>query len=360
MLIYILQLIVIIISGYFIKPFKDEKRRKIFLFVVFIVLSCVSCLRNYTVGYDTKQYIIAFNKASTLSFSTFSNLRYEYGFTFLLWFLNKITINPQILLIVTSLFINYSVLKFIEKNSNSPLLSVLFFILMNYYFFYTSAMRQAIAISIILLGYERLKNGQNLKFVIFVLMATLFHQSALLALLFLLLKRIKYNRMFIFALFFVYTLGFVFGKDIFMLIAKFSPRLLEYSDSKFFVENYFGALIQFLLNFTLFMIGYIIMLKNDKKILYDKKNNLNNILGILALANLFMLLTVKVGIFNRFSPFFSIFIIIWLPNMLMKIKKAKNRMLLYVCCFVLLFSYWIIVGIYRPEWYGMIPYEFLK
>lgn len=358
MLVYIVQLILILILGFFIKPSKSDSKKSLFLFWVFIILCFVACLRNYTVGYDTKQYVTAFNKAASLTLSNFSYLRYEYGYTFLLWFLNKISSNWQILLVITSLFINFSVLRFIKKNSENPFLSVLIYILLNFYFFYTSAMRQAIAISIVLIGYEYLKKNNNVVFFIYVLIATLFHQSALLAFLIPLMKNVKYNKLFIFILFFIYFIGFIFGKNFFIFITKFSSRLLDYSDSKFFVENYFGALLQFLLNFMLFIIGYLIMLKNDRNILYDKSNNNNTLIGVLAIANLFLLLTVRVGIFNRFSPYFAIFIIIWLPNMIMKLKKSKDRMLVYICCFSVLILYWTVIGVYRPEWYGMIPYQF--
>lgn len=358
MTIYILQLLLIIFCGFFIKPSKSIRRKKFFLFFVFIILGSAACLRNYTVGYDTKQYVTAFNKASSLSLSSFSYLRYEYGFTFLLWLLNKMSSNWQILLIITSLFINFSVVKFVKKNSDNPLFSILMFTLMNFYFFYTSAMRQAIAIAILLLGYENLKNNKNLKFTIYILIAMLFHQSALLAFLFIFVKKIKYNKLFVFFLLLFYIVGFIFGKNIFMFITNFSTRLLDYSDSKFFVENYFGALLQFLVNFIAFIVGYILMLKNSIKTLYDKDDYNNTFIGLLALANLFLLLTIKVGIFNRFSPYFSIFVIIWLPNMIMKIKNSKDRLFISIICFSVLLLYWLIVSIYRPEWYGMIPYSF--
>ena len=358
MLIYVIQILLIIAIGLFLKPAKSEKRKKIFLRLTFVILAFVACFRNYTVGYDTKQYVIAFGKAAELSINTFSNLRYEYGFTFLCWILNKITSNWQILLIVSSLFINYSVLKFIKNNSSNPLLSVLMYILMNFYFFYTSAMRQAIAIGIMLLGYEKLKKNEIWKFLIFVLIATLFHESAFLALLLIPMRKMKYNRYFIFSIIGVYIIGFILGKDLFLFLSRFSNRLLDYSDSKFFVENYFGALLQFLLNFFVFITGYITMLKKERKILYDKTDVNNLMIGILAIGNLFLLLTVKVGIFNRFSPYFSIFIIIWLPNMIVKIKNAKNRMLICTLCLSILVAYWGIISIYRPEWYGMIPYQF--
>ena len=101
MLIYVIQILLIIAIGLFFKPAKSEKRKKIFLRLTFVILAFVACFRNYTVGYDTKQYVIAFGKAAELSINTFSNLRYEYGFTFLCWILNKITSNWQILIIVS-------------------------------------------------------------------------------------------------------------------------------------------------------------------------------------------------------------------------------------------------------------------
>ena len=135
MLIYLVQLILILILGIFMKPSKSDSKKKLFLFCAFVILCFVACLRDYTVGYDTKQYVTAFNKASSLTLSNFSYLRYEYGFTFLLWLLSKISSNWQILLIITSLFINFSVLRFIEKNSDNPFFSVLIYILLNFYFF---------------------------------------------------------------------------------------------------------------------------------------------------------------------------------------------------------------------------------
>lgn len=361
MLIYIVQILLIIIF-YILLSFKrmNNKKEKIFCIFTFMVLSLVACFRDVTVGYDTAQYVIAFKKSSILTLSTLSNLRYEYGFSFLCILLNKITSNPQILLITTSLFINYTVLNFIYKNSDNKLLSVLLYILLNTYFFYTSAMRQAIAISIILLGFDNVQSKKYIKFILYVVIASLFHQSAILALLFIFFREKKYNKTFIYELLIMFILFFIFGKNIFDLLVKFSPRLQDYSFSKFNVENYYGALLQFVLNFILFIIGYIVMLKNNKSILNDKSNKNNIYIGIMAASLIFYLLTMKVSIFNRFSPYFSIFIITWLPNCLSTLKRANDRLVIYVGIFSVLLMYWGIINYLRPEWYGMIPYSFFK
>ncbi|CUO14510.1 Uncharacterised protein [Turicibacter sanguinis] len=358
MLIYILQ-IVLIIAFYLLFSYKGFTRRKekYFLCITFLILAIVAGIRNYTVGYDTPQYVIAYKKAAGLSFSQFSLLRYEYGFTFLCVLLNKITANPQILIFITSLFINFSIVKFISKNSKNKLLSILIYLLLNHYFFYTSAMRQALAVSIILLGFDNLKNKKYIKFTLYVLIASLFHQSAILALLFILFNNKKYNKNFVYQLLIIFVVFFIFGKNIFNFLVRLSPRLAGYSTSKFNVENYFGAFFQFILNLILFGIGYLITYKYEKNLLKDRKNPNNIYIGILAVANIFSLLTMKVSIFNRFSPYFSIFIIIWLPNSIVKIQNPKNKIFITTVIVSCLFCYWVIINYFRPEWYGMIPYS---
>lgn len=358
MIIYIIQLILIIILGLILKPDKNRKNKKLFCILSFCILALVASFRSYTVGYDTEKFVKIFIRTGTLSFQDLSNLKFEWGFTFLCWFLNKITNNWQILLIITSLFINFSVIRFIYKNSKNPLLSVLLFVLLNFYLFYMSIMRQAIAIGIILLGYEKLKENKCFKYCLYIFIAFFFHNSALLALLLIPLKKIKYNKNFSLFLISFYIFAFIFAKDIYMFLANFSAKLLSYSNSIFFVENYFGSVLQFLVHFIMFIIGYILMIKNNKNILYDKKDNMNTILGILAISNLFILLTIKANIFNRFSPYFSIFLIIWFPNLINEIKNVKLKSIISVISFLILLSYWFIIGIFRPEWYGAIPYEF--
>lgn len=359
MTIYILQIMLITIIYLFLSyKGMTDKKEKIFLFATFIILCVIACFRGSSVGYDTEQYITAYHKAANLTLSTLSTLRYEYGFTLLCVFLNKITASPQILLIITSLFINYAVLKFIYKKSDNKLFSVLLYILLNIFFFYTSAMRQAIAIAIILLGFDNLEKKKYFKFAIYIIIASLFHESAFLTLIFIFFKEKKYNKLFLYELIIASIFFFAFGKNIFDLLIKISPRLNDYSSSQFMEENYFGALIQFLLNLVLFVLGYIIMLHNNRSVLTDKNNKNNIFIGLMSASVIFYLLTMRVSIFNRFSPYFSIFIIIWLPNCIAMIKNPKNKLMLYVGTTFILFIYWGAINILRPEWYGMIPYSF--
>lgn len=361
MTVYFIQLILILFIGFF-TFYKKPKDRKLNMFFIttFLILTVVAGLRDYSVGYDSAQYRIAFLKTRDLSFGNLGLLRYEYGFTFLCKCLNLLTNNWQILFLVTSIFINYCVLRFIKKNSDNPLLSVLMYVLMNFYFFYISAMRQALAISIVLLGYEYLKSDKFIKFLIFVGIACLFHGSAILAILFIPIKKIKYSKNFLPILCIILVVSFFFGRDIFAILARFSSRLSDYASSKFYAENYFGALLQFILNFILYVFGLMVLFKKGKTSLDDKNDTLSPLVGILAVANIFLVLTMKVSIFNRFSPFFSVFIIIWIPNIIKRIPKGKDRFFINIGLVSVLTLYWLIINILRPEWYGVNPFKFFS
>ena len=152
----------------------------------------------------------------------------------------------------------------------------------------------------------------------------------------------------------------IFGKEIFLLLAKFSPRLFDYVDGKFNVENYFASFLNFLVYMCSFVLGMFIISKNDKKCLKEKNEKTNVIIGIMGVAVMFSALTMRVSLFNRFTPYFSIFLIIWLANNIEKIKNTKERLLFKVIVLLMFMAYWIIIARYRPEWYGCVPYKFMN
>lgn len=358
MTVYVLQIILICIYAFIFLFSNKKKNKKVFIIMTFFTLVIVSSLRKYTVGYDNTQYMIAYQKASLVDLHSFSTMRYEYGFTLLLYLLNKITNNYQILFCLTSIFINYSVLKFIYKNSDNLFISVMLYILLNFYFFYTSAMRQAIAIAIILLGFDNIEKENWKKFIIYVLFACSFHMSSLLVLLLIPLKKVNYNKKFIHLIIFGYLISFVFGRQIYGFLMNFSDKLYNYGYSKFAETNYFGALLKFGISFIFFIIPFQLLRKFDNSIINNKQHKLNVYIGILAVANLFTLLTMKVGIFDRFSPFFTIYTIIWFPNIIQMIKDYKSRFIIYGISMIICSSYWLTICILRNEWLNMLPYKF--
>ena len=341
-----------------LKKTKSKNTDKVFLIMAFIPIVAISCFRSRNVGIDTKQFTTAFSIISKMYPSSFSSLRYESGFIWCCWILSKFIKNSQILIIISSLFINCSVMHFIKKNSNDVYLSSLLYILANFYFSYMNIMREAIAIAILLLSYNFLQNKKYIKYSLSVLFSSFFHFSAILSLLNIVLRKIKLKKKSIIIIFIITLVAFLYGKQFFDFLCRYSPRLARYNNTAFSETNYFGSFIEFLVYLISFVFGSIILFKYSRNSFNDKDDKINTIFMIMGTAVIFYSLVMKVILFNRFTSYFSIFLIIWLPNCIEKISDAKARLICKVLVILLFSLYWIILMKYRPEWYGVIPYEF--
>lgn len=333
---------------------KEKKYMKIYLIVSFILLAGIAALRTRNVGIDTLQYYRAYLRIGNLDWTELTTERYEIGFSILCKILNYITQDPQILIAITAIFINFSVIRFIYKYSDDVVFSTLLYILLNFYFSYMNIMRQAIAIAILLFAFSALKNNKKIRYFLLVGLAMTFHSSAILGLLYFILPKIhyktKYNKFVIPILIII----FLFGKEIFIAFTNISPRLAGYIGSEYDTENYFGALLSFILTFFIWWFGNDILKKKDNKEISEDLLFYNKIMIISVVTTL---LTIRVNIFNRFTPYFSIFQIIWIANVLKLMKN--NRQLFKLLFIIVLFLYWIIIMVFRPEWYGAVPYEMI-
>ena len=120
MAIYIIVLIFEIIFGLLLSVNKRENSKKFFIIITFVILTIVAGIRTKDVGTDTEQYYRAYKRIGTYtSINSAFNERYEKGFVILCYGLNKISSDPQILIFITSAFINFCVLRFIYRNSNN-------------------------------------------------------------------------------------------------------------------------------------------------------------------------------------------------------------------------------------------------
>ncbi len=358
MILYFLIILLIIIFFVFLK-------RKTALLLSFIILSLMAGLRKYTVGVDTLQFYEAFNNIGQTNDWTFSEFRYEYGFSLLCKILYIIFRNPQSLIFVTSIFINLSVYVFIKNNSKDYFLSTLLYVFLNYYFNYMNIMRQAIAIAIMLLFFKFLKNNNYLIYLLGIIIGFFFHKTALMGLILIIIKmlsRFKFLNTFIISM---GAVSFLIYKEIFMLGANIlGDYYLAYINSEFADSNYFGSLLMFLQTFLIFISCGYLHYRTEKK---DRLMNSSLLMTISIVALCCLALVMRMNIFNRISSIFEIYLIIFVPNVLDNYKSPKgyiikNRLLLcsnikYFCIFLALL-FFLGINLLRPEWYGVVPYEF--
>ena len=215
-------------------------------------------------------------------------------------------------------------------------------------------MREAMAISIVLIAFDFFKNKKYIIFSILVLLASTFHFSAIVFFMVIPFSKIKFSKKNIFISIIVFILLFIYGETIFILLSKISPRLSDYINSVWGKGNLFGALFNFLVIAFQLIFGVLIYNKNKK----ININQLDIYFSIMIIATAISILVMRATIFDRFLSYFSIFTIIWTPNCILQIKNSKKKLLYIIIIFTLFLLYFIVIGTFRPEWNGAIPYVF--
>ncbi|WP_207659105.1 EpsG family protein [Anaerobacterium chartisolvens] len=354
-----------ILAGRFvINANRSSKTRRNYLIVVFGVLCIVAAFRSYEVGTDTEQFYNAFKTILSLEWHDLDSLRYEYGFFALCKLLGYVSDDPQILLIGTSVFISFSVGRFIYKNSEDVSFSAFLFLSLNIYAQYLSLMRQALAICIIMLGLERLKKKKDIQFVIAVIIAALFHRSAIICCMFILFTRLRYTKGMLGLTTVLTVAGFMFVEKLFVIVTNIIGYG-NYSDSEFVVPNYFAAVCKAAVFLAVFIFGLLCIRNKEGYNLYSisTKGFLTGRLsyGFLAFAMsvcLFsQIVAIKMIIMQRAVPYFDYFCLLWLPKAIYGIEDKSIRCLAKILVIVFTILYFVIINTFRQEWYGVVPYK---
>lgn len=165
-----------------------QNNYKIYLYIAGTAVALIMGLRTkYTGSTDTQMYILFFEGLSNYdSFIDYYNLHLrensfifsEAGFYFFEWLLTRIFSDGQMLVVVTSAFITFSACHFIYKNTQDPPTGLLVYVCLGLFMFNMNGMRQAMAMSICMLGYELVKKRRFLWFLVVVFIAMLFHKTA--------------------------------------------------------------------------------------------------------------------------------------------------------------------------------------
>ena len=347
--------IVVILIIFFSIPLRldrDKKLKRCWLVAIFAILTTISAIRSYHVGIDSIQYKDAFGKIAHLDYSQNNSLRYEIGFFYLVKTITLVSRDSQLLFIISSLIIIPSVGVFIYRYSKNVAFSSLLYILFNIFFFHMTGMRQSLALVLLLFAYDNLVKNNYPRFIISTVIASLFHSSAILFLVCLFIKRIKYNKYSHLITILLSILFFVFFKPIFLNITHLIGKYGGYIDSEDFgVSNYYGAFFQFLLTFVVYTFCHFRYINQESKNDSDRMS-----LILLGIDVICQIMAMKMNIIGRMNQYFWIHSIILVPNIVKEEKRSKSRLLLYFGIILVSVAYWFIIAMFRPEWSGAIPY----
>lgn len=178
---YYIVLLFVLICAYQYKSYLSERKKRNILIISLMPVFCLLAFKSENVGADTMNYIRMFNTSGEL-LAVDNESRIELGYQYMVILLNRISDSNQSLFIASALFICISLFSFLKRTATNPPLALFFFLTMGFLQFSLTGIRQAISIAITLYAMTFIQQKKVLKFLAIILLAALFHKSALFSL----------------------------------------------------------------------------------------------------------------------------------------------------------------------------------
>ena len=195
------------------------RHNRAFIITAFILLFAIIGLRDvYAIGSDASgsrgSYPNIFNNIGVTEWGSLSGRgenNFNIGFAYLTKALYIITNgNYQLYVSLISLFVMISYMRFVERYSPAPIQSLLCFLGLLYYSFVFDALKQALAMSVLLYAFDAIIEKRPIRFITLTAIAALLHFPALVFLPAYWIGRMKIGRKYIALLAALLVLTFVF------------------------------------------------------------------------------------------------------------------------------------------------------
>ena len=328
-----------------------------YAFFVFILLFVISGFRNIEIGNDSLAYNSEFNDLEILGSFWKIEGRLEPGYQYLCKFI-KIYLSDKVnvLFIITSLFIQFFFVRFMYLNSKKLWLSVFLFISFQYYFFFVSAIRQAIAQVICLIAYEYLKKDKLKYFFGYILLAFTFHYSSLIFAILPLFRKLKFTFKKVLVSIVIASFLFVVLTPVLQYIVPSISYGTDYLDGGVSddLSTRLASILLALMSFLIVLFAF--------KFNYHKNAETNVCVRFelwCSLISLFIgVLAIKFGILIRFTYYFGLFSIVMIPNIISTIQNSKMKNIMTKGWFIITFVNICVILYNRPEWFNFYPYKF--
>lgn len=324
MLPYVLSITLTSGFAWLYQSFKDIPPRNFVLQVLrrlapsFFILSIVPLLLlsafRVGVGVDFNSYADWFDNLYDYDYAYF-----EPGFTAMIRFIQLFTLDSQWLFIVSSLIT--LTLIFVSTRRYSPMfaLSIFLFCTMGFFSHSLNLTRQFIAVAIILFSYGYIVDRKLFKYILSVIVASLFHQTALLMLPAYHLLRLRPRL----------TGWFIVGL-ISIALTAFRSKITTFVVDNFYPQYYDSSFIGETISSTYYVIIGIVSVGTAIFFVYKKKLNLdivkNRILmNLVLIVALLHIILSWVPLSNRVSLYFDIMMIIIIPQLVVLVDGVLRR-----------------------------------
>lgn len=351
-MIYIIPVIILFIG--IINCDFNQRKGRVLWFVVYAVMSLLIGLR-YKVGGDTYNYNNFFENSSDIYSWTPINLAlFEPGFSYLTSIVKTYSESIYVYQIVIILIFNYLLFRFIRRNTEFKFSALLLIYITIYIYFGTEILRESISVGILLNAYDLIKEKRWLIYTALVVLATSFHSSGLIGIIFPFVAKLKFK--YFLSYFIIWGLILIFIQAIMTYLSGFEilAKITRYS-----THQYVGYLWS---SFRLIYFGIIPLIFLS---FFKKRNITIEFEGIICFQILLSIgLFIVPIIFQRLINYTILFYLVALvnqtiPSIVRRIKLNKKTLVSQFSIFILIItilahsSYYIHLDFYK-RWY---PYH---
>ncbi|MEK1351552.1 EpsG family protein [Limosilactobacillus fermentum] len=319
----------------------SEHSKNILFWGCATTLIVLSSVRSFEVGVDTLNYCNGFEYIQRLSFKQAMLFGWEQGYVAVNWILSRFFSDKRALIIFMAFAILLPIFSWMKKESEWPMLSLLVFVCIGMWSSSMFILRQWCAMAILTYSYKYIKQKKFFRFLIIVLIAAMFHHTAVIFLLAYFVYRIPINKVTV-----------ILAVPASMIIGLFGGRILSFLNQfarNAEAGNYNGGL-SMLAVLWLCVIAVLACFKGTVP------ERLDFYFRLVFLAAFLQPIAFTFSDWSRIVAYFSVSLSIFLPNFVMELtsNRSKNHQLLLplgvtVCVLMLV---WF--GMTQPE-----PYIFM-
>ena len=232
---------------------------------------------------------------------------------------------------LASLFTIWPAMKVIYRNTDQLLLAVLLYIFLGCWHGGFNGVRQYLAATMLLLGYEALENRKLLKYAVYVFLAFLFHRSAIvmIALYFAVYRKINIKNLIILISAVIIILS---AYDRILYFAGWITET-EYTFNDVYASRVVNIL-RVLASCAPALVFYILLWnthKDEQTVFY---------LNLLIIHAAFCIATMNSALLYRISIYTTLFQIISIPELLKRIQPSSRRVITLVMIPLYAFFWW--------------------
>jgi transmembrane protein EpsG len=315
---------------------KPNKLLALFVMASFVIVSGLRSNIGDTYSYKLTYVTNEFNWSDV-------SLKEDYGFIILQILLKKITNDPQLLLFITALITNVCIVIVLYKYARLFELAIYLYITTGSFIVSMNGIRQYLAASILFLGTIFIVKGDWKKYFGIVILASSFHQTALILLpIYFIVRRKAWTN----STMIVLLIGIVFTA-FFGQLSTLLFTMME--DTQYGVYSEFeegGAnIIRVIISGLPLILAY---LKQDK--LRTLWPQIDIIVNMSIIGFVFMVISSQNWIFARFSIYFGLYNLILIP-WIVKLFENKSQRIFYYLVVIFYFLYHVY------EYSSIIHYE---